>query len=291
MPPIAARESNPATEGKHLAQVEDPDEVLIHCPNDVPGCGRNLADADVVDVERRQVFELPPIGPFVTEHRMERRRCTCGCETKATPPPEAIAPACYGPGVRALAAYLAVYPAPALMTAWPSCSHDVLGIEVSVGALAQMVAEAGGTLGLFTEVIRDLLIDAPAVNFDETGARVEGSLHWVHVACSALYTLIECHKKRGTVAMDAIGVIAKMQGIAVHDGWKSYRSYDVLHQLCNAHHVRELEAVAVGWDQAWADEMIGLLVEAKEAVDAARAEVSTTSTPECSTRSGSAMAP
>jgi hypothetical protein len=112
---------------------------------------------------------------------------------------------------------------------------DVLGIEVSVGALTQMVAEAGGALGLFCDVIRELLIDAPAVNFDETGARVEGSLHWVHVACSSLYTLIECHKKRGTLAMDAMGVIAKMKGVAIHDGWKPYRSYDVLHQLCNSH--------------------------------------------------------
>jgi transposase len=260
----------PGTEGKHLAQVEDPDEIALHSPTECSGCGEKLDDAEIVGIERRQVFELPPIRPFVTEHRMERRRCTCGCETKALPPTEAIAPACYGPGVRAVAAYLAIYqhlPYDRMAQLF----HDVLGIDVSVGALTSMVAEAGGALGLFTEVIRDLLIDAPAVHFDETGARVEGSLHWVHVACSTLYTLIDCHKKRGTIAMDAMGVIAKMQGTAVHDGWKPYRSYDVLHQLCNAHHARELEAVAVGWDQGWADEMIGLLAEAKEAVESARA--------------------
>jgi len=260
----------PGTEGKHLAQVEDPDEIAVHSPTECSGCGEKLDNADIVGIERRQVFELPPISPFVTEHRMERRRCTCGAETKALPPTEAIAPACYGPGVRAVAAYLAVYqhlPYDRMAQLF----HDVLGIDVSIGALSQMVTEAGGALGLFTDVIRDLLIDAPAVNFDETGARVAGSLHWVHVACCAMYTLIDCHKKRGTIAMDAMGVIAKMQGVAVHDGWKSYRTYDVLHQLCNAHHARELEAVAVGWDQGWADEMIGLLVGAKEAVDAARA--------------------
>jgi transposase len=261
----------PGTEGKHLAQVEDPDEVRVHSPSTCTDCGGDLSDAELVDVERRQVFELPPVRPFVTEHRMERRRCACGCATKATAPPEAIAPACYGPGVRALACYLAVYqhlPYDRMAQLF----SDVLGIEVSVGALTQMVAEAGGALGLFTEVIRDLLVDSPAVHFDETGARVAGSLHWVHVACSVLFTLIDCHKKRGTIAMDAMGVIAKMQGVAVHDGWRPYRSYDVLHQLCNAHHARELEAIAVGWDQGWADEMIGLLVEAKEAVEAARAQ-------------------
>jgi transposase len=156
---------------------------------------------------------------------------------------------------------------------------DVLGMEVSTGALVQMVTEAGASLGLFQDVVRDLLQDAPAVHFDETGGRVAGKLHWVHVASSALLTLIDCHERRGRVAMDDLGVIAKMQGIAVHDGWRPYRSYDVVHQLCNAHHLRELASVGVVWNQAWANELIALLVEAKDAVDAARATGQTTLSP------------
>jgi transposase len=145
-----------------------------------------------------------------------------------------------------------------------------VGIEVSVGSLAQMVAEAGGALGVFSDVVRDLLQAAPTVHFDETGARVSGRLHWVHVASSALYTLIDCHRRRGTLAMDDMGVLEAMQGIAFHDGWRSYRTYDVVHALCNAHHIRELSGVGVGWTQGWVGEMINLLVEAKEAVDAAQ---------------------
>ncbi len=259
----------PGTEGKHLAQVPEPDEVLTHTPAVCTDCGADLSDADVVSVERRQVFELPAVKAHVTEHRMERRRCACGCETKTPAPPQATAPACYGPGVRALAVYLAVhqhlpYDRMAQLFA------DVVGIEISVGALAQMVAEAGGALGLFSAVVRDLLQEAPAVHLDETGARVSGRLHWVHVASSTLFTLIQCHERRGTVAMDEMGVIAKMHGIAVHDGWRSYRTYDVVHALCNAHHIRELSGVGVVWNQGWANEMIGLLVEAKEAVEAAQ---------------------
>jgi len=260
----------PGSDGTHLAQVTDPDEVVHHIPTRCGGCGADLADADLVDVETRQVFDLPRITAFVTEHRMQRRRCRCGCEAKAPAPPEATAPACYGTGVRALAVYLAVHqhlPYDRMAQLF----HDVLGLDVSVGALAQMLAEAGGALGLFQDVVGELLRDAPAVHFDETGARVAGSLHWVHVASSAIYTLIDCHKRRGTPAMDAMGVIATMQGVAVHDGWKPYRAYDVVHALCNSHHLRELEAVAGGWDQGWADEMIDLLLEAKEAVDRARA--------------------
>ena len=60
-------------------------------------CGADLSDAEVIGVKRRQVFDLPQIHPFVTEHRIERRRCRCGCEVKAAIPANATAPACYGP--------------------------------------------------------------------------------------------------------------------------------------------------------------------------------------------------
>ena len=146
----------PGAPGANLAQVVDPDEVVTHAPDACTNCGADLSDAEVTGVERRQVFDLPRIRPFVTEHRIEQRRCACGCEVKAPGPSHATAPACYGPGVRALAAYLAVYqhlPYDRMAQLF----SDVLGIEISTGALVQMVAEAGGSLGLFLEVVRDLL--------------------------------------------------------------------------------------------------------------------------------------
>ena len=69
--------------------------------------------------------------------------------------------------------------------------------------------------------------------------------------------------------MDDMGVIAKMTGVAVHDGWKPYRSYDVVHALCNAHHLRELDGVVERFGQEWAEQMITLLLDAKEAVEQA----------------------
>ncbi|MDA8381136.1 MAG: IS66 family transposase [Actinomycetota bacterium] len=258
----------PGDPGHHLAQVADPDEVVPHRPARCPACEGDLADAKVLDVERRQVFEVPRIRAHVTEHQMLKVRCSCGCETKAPPPPEATAPACYGPGIRALAVYLSVYqhvPYDRLAEIFA----DVLSIPVSVGAIKAMVAEAGGGLGLFLEVVAGLLKDVPAVHFDETGARVEGSLHWVHVACTSLYTLLFCHKRRGTLALDDGGIIANMAGVAIHDGYASYRTYNVVHGLCGAHHLRELQGVIDRFDQEWADQMIDLLLEAKETVEKA----------------------
>ena len=47
----------------------------------------------------------------------------------------------------------------------------------------------------------------------------------------------------GRLATDDLGVVGAMTGVAVHDGWRSYRHYEVDHALCNAHHLRELAAV------------------------------------------------
>lgn len=260
----------PGAEGSFLVPVDVPDEVIVHAPLACRGCGGDLGGAGVASTETRQVFDLPKMGPFVTEHRMETKRCSCGCVTKAEAPSEATAPACYGPGVRALACYLAVFqhlPYDRMRQVFA----DVFGIAIAEGTLVGIVKEAGGALGHFAQVVGDLLAAAPAVHFDETGARTEGSLHWVHVASTALFTLLVCDKRRGKVGMEALGVIERMNGVAVHDGWASYKSYDVIHALCNAHHVRELQGVVDNLTQDWADKLIDLLVEMKEAVDRAKA--------------------
>ena len=43
------------------------------------------------------------------------------------------------------------------------------------------------------------------------------------------WALLECHKPRGREAIDAIGVMGKMAGVAVQDGWKPFRTHDVVY--------------------------------------------------------------
>jgi transposase len=254
----------PGSEGRHLAQVAHPDEVVTHLPARCKSCNADLASGEVSSTETRQVFEVPQIKAHVTEHRMLSLRCRCGAETKALAPKEATAPACYGPRVRALAVYLSVYqhlPYERLTEMF----SDLLQIPVSSGAVVAMVKQAGSGPGLelFEQVVKDLICGSPAAHFDETGARVGGSLHWIHVASNRLYTLLTCHKRRGHDAIQHMGVLRNMTGTAVHDGFRPYRSYEVAHALCNAHHLRELEALEELGGQDWAREMIDLLLDAK----------------------------
>jgi transposase len=154
---------------------------------------------------------------------------------------------------------------------WPTCSAP----PVAAGTLAGLVGEAADSLrtpGGFVEQVREQLRHVEVANFDETGARVAGRLHWVHSASTATLTWQTVHPKRGVEAMDAARILPGFAGVAVHDGWSPYRHYqDAAHALCGAHLLRELDAVADQPRQGWAAGMRELLTDAMAATDQARA--------------------
>lgn len=123
----------------------------------------------------------------------------------------------------------------------------------------------------FDEQLRQLLCKAPVVNFDETGARIAGRLGWIHSASTDTLTRYTAHAKRGTEAMDNAGVLPDFEGVAVHDGYKPYQSYEqAIHALCSGHHLRELLA-AEEQGQSWASAMSCLLLDSNEQVEQAKA--------------------
>jgi transposase len=94
--------------------------------------------------------------------------------------------------------------------------------------------------------------------------RIEGKLHWLHVAGTEKATYYMPHGNRGGQAIEAIGILPSFHGRAVHDGWSSYFNYGCEHALCNAHHLRELTFVYEQDGQPWARRMIEFLLEVKE---------------------------
>lgn len=261
----------PGDPGRHLAQRPDPDATTTHTPATCEGCGKDLCGAEVTGTIRRQVFDLPPVALFCTEHQAERRRCSCGTETTGAFPPEATAPACYGPALRAYVCYLVTRQhIPIARVA--ELLADTYGAPVSTGTIVSMVEEGAAMLEGFLARVKDLLAGSEVVHADETGLRVEAHLRWVHSTSTSELTLYHLDAKRGRVAMDAMGVLEHLRGVLVHDGWTPYRTYDqVTHALCNAHHLRELDAVAETTGQSWANEMTGLLADTWQIVLTAKA--------------------
>ncbi|WP_223884414.1 IS66 family transposase [Micromonospora craniellae] len=121
--------------------------------------------------------------------------------------------------------------------------------------------------------VRDALTSAPVVHADESGLRVAGKLHWVHVATTGKHTLVWAHPRRGRAGIDAGQVMASMAGIAVRDAWAPYDIYTpAAHQLCCAHLLRELTAAGERVPGAvWPGQAADALLRLKTAADTARA--------------------
>jgi transposase len=221
-------------------------------------------------MERRQVFELPPMTVQVTEHQLIARRCTCGATTCGTAPDEVSAPVQYGPRLTAIVLYLYVGQFLSKKRTAQALA-ELFDTPVSEGTVARMSSRAADGLNEFLEQVADRIAEAEVVGFDETGLRVAGRLQWVHCARTGKYTLITCHPQRGRAGINDAGVLGRFRGVAVHDAWAPYDTYvDVAHQLCCAHALRELAAVAdaagpdVDW--CWATQAADALVAMQKLV-------------------------
>jgi transposase len=223
-------------------------------------------------VERRQVFDLPPMRVKVTEHQLVTRRCACGVTTCGTVAGQVTAPVQYGPRITAIIVYLYVGQFLSKKRTAQALT-ELFGTPVGEGTVATMTTRAVEELDEFLDRVKDRLADAEVVGFDETGLRVAGTLHWVHCARTGKYTLITCHPKRGKVGIDAAGVLGRFRGIAVHDAWAPYDTYlEVTHQLCCAHALRELTAdadAATDADWCWATQTADAVVAMQHLVSEA----------------------
>ncbi len=258
-------------EGSTLKRVKHPDVIVEHplAPH-CNRCGAALgAPAAGLITARRQVFDLLRPVLQVTEHRGYELHCSCGQHHCSGFPQGVVAPAQYGPVVKSTLVYLTqqqLLP----MERTVQLFEDLYGIKLSAGTVQASIGQAAQRLAPAYERIAQAVSSAPVVHFDETGQRASGRLRWLHAATTPQLTWYGTHDKRGRVAMDAAGILPAFKGVAVHDGWASYREYACTHALCNAHHLRELIYLEETTPQPWTRKMIDFLRAAKTQADAAK---------------------
>jgi transposase len=256
----------PGHKGASLSQVENPDNVVVHPVTDCEGCGASLVSTELDGVEKRQVFDLPPLKLIVTEHQAEQKSCSCGCVTTGIFPPEATAPVQYGPWVQALVVYLSTYqfiPFGRLKEFF----SELFGVKMSPATMKRILSVAVVKTAPTVAQIKSSIIKSALAHFDETGMRVDKSLLWLHSHSTVLLTYFAVSCFRGAKAMLEIGILPKFRGKAIHDAWAPYYSFeDCIHFLCNAHHLRELTFIFEQHKEKWAGRMHALLLEIHSAV-------------------------
>ena len=257
----------PGHKGTTLSQVDNPDEIVDHHPQTCPECQHDLSYCSSQGFVARQVFDLPPPPPLsVTEHRSHKCMCPgCGKLARGTFPEGVTAPVQYGDHIAAMAAYLQTHhciPDDRLSQVF----FDLCGVRVATATLSRLIAKMARKMRSFSDFVREVLCGQQVAvkHLDETGLRVGGRTRWQHVICS----LAMSHFRMGSCRGD---LLSGVSGITVHDNWVSYGKMEgVAHALCNAHHLRELQALVEIEKEDWASAMQTILLDARKAAEVAR---------------------
>jgi transposase len=142
--------------------------------------------------------------------------------------------------------------------------RDLFGVGVVPATIARMSRSCADRLRSLVDVLRQEVCRAKVKHLDETGFRLGGKTQWVHIASTALLTFYRVCAERGSLMAGVVGIV-------VHDHWQPYYTMkNVLHGLCNVHHLRELKALVEFDHEDWARKMQILLRRACHAVNLAR---------------------
>jgi transposase len=241
--------------------VYDVDHRVLHRVAEICSCGKDLSAVVGQGGSQRQVFDLPPQALMVTEHQCERKTCpSCGTLYQSSFPVGVNAPVQYGERVKALVSLLSVghnMPVGGIK----SLFADLFGYALNEATIQRANALCYHQLEEDEALIRRRLVQEEVIHADESGVRSAGKLHWLHVACSELFTYFYVHTHRGVAALkDKASVVAQFTGWVVHDCWQSYFTASGYgHAICGAHLLRELTAL-IEQGSTWAKHMHELLM-------------------------------
>jgi transposase len=236
--------------GPELLPIERVDEVVEHHPDACRRCGTLLRGEDPAP-HRHQVIEIPPITPLVIEHRLHRLVCPC-CSTStcATLPPD-VEPSRYGPRLSSLVGLLgSAFPLSFGRT--QALLDQLLGVEISCGAIAAIRARLSAALQQAVEEALEAARQQPVAYVDETGAPTgnadgrnpAGRRGWQWVMVTPLVTVfLQGLSRSSAAAMELLG--HAFGGIVVSDRFSAYNHLPLeQRQLCWAHLIRDLTAIA-----------------------------------------------
>lgn len=244
-------------------KVLSPDIIQAHLPSYCNCCGEDLSALPGIFTGKRQVIDIPPITPIVTEHQLFEKRCKCGHLNQVSYPMGVTAPVSYGENVQALTAYLSIrqyLPVKRLA----ELLKDMFGLSVSTGGIDYILNKMKKKASVGYEYIRQSVLKNKVIGADETGVNINGKNNWAWAFQNDGATFIAIHPNRGFNAIEQIMPEGFRNNILVTDCWASYFKTDALfHQLCTAHLLRELTYLSQKYKSStWSERMSQLILKA-----------------------------
>jgi transposase len=240
---------------KHERAAFPPEQVtrfVEHPLSACPDCGGPLRRSPHFARVVQQVDVLqPPLS--VEQHTCPEYWCGhCAHSYKADLPSHIQAAGLVGSNLTTLVAYLkgACH---ASYSTIRKFLRDVVGVTISRGQLAKVIAKVSDALEQPYDDLLGGLPDESVVNVDETGHKDNGVLHWTWCFRAELYTLFKIDPTRSAdVLMEVLG--EEFDGVLGCDCFSAYRRYmrecDIRVQFCLAHFIREVKFVCTLPDAA-----------------------------------------
>lgn len=204
-------------------------------------CGVDVSNTPQSPIETYDRVEIPEIKPDVTQVTLYGGVCPgCARRFKAEAP-EGLEPGSpFGPNLRAFVIYLrSVQGIP--LARLSDVLRDVLGLDISEGALVNILADSAQPFKTQTNLIKARLLSGTALASDETGMRVGKANWWLWVFHHGDSAVFVAHKHRSKQ------VVETFLGDWRPDYWTSDRYGGQMgwarreHQVCLAHLIRDVQ--------------------------------------------------
>lgn len=227
--------------GSTLKMRDSPDFTKELSPDYCSSCGHDLSLFEHHLIQKRQVFDLPPIQLQCTEYQQFGVTCSCGHLTKGDFPFGVHAPVQYGTGIESLVGYLSVYQYIPYQRI-TSFFQDVFGFSMSQGTvdnLLERLAQKG--LFVYDQIQATLTQSKTTVGADETSCRVNGENYWAWVWQNQDLTYITISDNRGKKTVEEHFPQGFPQATLTSDRWATHLNTAAQqHQICIPHLQREL---------------------------------------------------
>ncbi len=241
----------PAREGKHRPLAETPDKTERVMASECGHCGTDVTGQVQQCRQRYDHVDLPPIRPVVTRVELWGGRCRCCGRRYKAQAPVGMAPGSpFGPGIRALMAYLH-HSHHVGFERLSRIAGELFGQTISEGAIANMFRRLRTSMDAATTAIRAKLHKARIIASDETTTRTNGVMQWQWVFLSSDAVLHKIASRRArSVAEDVLG--QHRPDVWVSDRYSGQQELGREHQVCLAHVLRDVQYAIDSGDTAFA---------------------------------------
>ncbi len=221
--------------------------VSYYPPADCPCCGgKVLAHGKPYRVH--QVFDLPEVSYFVTEHQLFRATCSQCINTTTVTLPETVSGTQMG---ASLLSYIALQSGQfhQSVSQIQQQLKQHFGLSFSRGAISEAQGRVSAMLTPTHQAIKQQVQSASLIHADKTRHQRGGERRWMWMALSKVAVCFMTAYGRGIDAAKRL-LGAELAGVLVTDQYVAYRFIDASQrQLCWAHVLRNVAAIGQSGEQ------------------------------------------